>query len=512
MPGEIKIIQAAIVVLLAIPTGIFCGYYLRKFFAAKQKDSVEAKIEKLLLEAKNKEQDILYKAKERSLNIIQDGKQELEKKNNELDRARKRLEQREGMFDQKLLEFESKKQELLDKAQKVEKIKEEIKKIKEDQYAKLEKIAQLNKDDAQRILLDNVEREMKETLTNRIRKIQDESAEEIERKARGVISLAIQRCASSHAAETTNTIVNLPSDEMKGRIIGREGRNIRTIEQLTGVEIVVDDTPNAITISGFSPIRRHVAKRALEKLILDGRIHPTKIEDAIQSAKEDLALDIKKAGEDAIYETGIAGLDPKLVQILGRLKYRTSYGQNVLQHSIEVAHLSALLAEELKANVAVAKKAGILHDIGKAVDHEIQGTHPEIGRDIVKRFNLPENIIIPIATHHDDHPPTLEAIIVKAADAISGARPGARKDSYEFYLQRLDELEQVAKSFDGVEKVYAIQAGREVRVFVTPEKIDDLSAQKLAANIARKIEEELRYPGEIKVNVIRETRVIEYAR
>jgi ribonuclease Y len=512
MSGEIKIIQALFVIIIAIPTGIILGYYLRKLFAAKQKDSIEAKVDKILLETKNKEQDILYKAKEKALNIMQDGKKELERKNTELDRVRQRIEKREGMFDQKLLEFESKKQDLLEKAQKIEKIKEEIKKIKDGQYAKLEKIAQLNKDEAQKILLDNVEREMKETLVSKMRKMQGEGSEEIERKAREIISLAIQRCASSHATETTNTTVNIPSDEMKGRIIGREGRNIRTIEQLTGVEIVVDDTPNAITISGFSPIRRHVAKRALEKLILDGRIHPSRIEDAILKAKEDLAIDIKKAGEDAVYEIGVAGLDPKLVQILGRLKYRTSYGQNVLQHSIEVAHLSALLAEELKADVAVAKKAGILHDIGKAVDHEVQGTHPEIGRDIAKRFNLPEKIITPILTHHDDNPTTLEAVIVKAADAISGARPGARKDSYEFYLQRLDELEQVASSFEGVEKSYAIQAGREVRVFVTPEQIDDLAAQKLASSIAKKIESELKYPGEIKVNVIRETRVIEYAR
>lgn len=512
MSGEIKIIQALVVIVIAFPASLVAGYYLRKFFAAKQKDTIEAKLEKSLLEAKNKEQDILLKAKEKALAIIEDGKKELEKKGSELDRARRRIEQREGMFDQKLLEFESKKQELLDKAQKVEKIKEEIKKIKEDQYAKLEKIAEFNKEEAQKILLDNAEREMKEAIVSRMRKVQDEGAEEVEKKAREVLSLAIQRCASSHAAETTNTTVALPSDEMKGRIIGREGRNIRTIEQLIGVEIVVDDTPNAITISGFSPIRRHVAKRALEKLILDGRIHPTKIEEAIQKAKEDLAIDIKKAGEDAAYDVGVAGLDPKLVQVLGRLKYRTSYGQNVLQHSVEVAHLSALLAEELKANVAVAKKAGLLHDIGKAVDHEVQGTHPEIGRDIAKKFNLPEEIIAPILTHHDDHPPSLESIIVKVADAISGARPGARKDTYEFYLQRLEELEDVAKSFDGVEKAYAIQAGREVRVFVMPNEIDDLAAHKLACEIAKKIQAELKYPGEIKVNVIRETRVVEYAR
>ncbi len=299
---------------------------------------------------------------------------------------------------------------------------------------------------------------------------------------------------------------------MKGRIIGKEGRNIRTLEQMTGTEIIIDDTPNALMISGFSLIRRHIAKQALLNLIKDGRIHPGRIEEAVEEAKKTLALDIKKAGEDALYQLGITGFDPKLVQIIGRLKYRTSYGQNVLNHSIEVAHLSSLLAEQLGADVTIAKKGALLHDIGKAVDHEVQGTHPEIGRDIARKFGLPDEIIAPILHHHDDQPPTLEAVIVKVADAISGARPGARKDSYEQYVQRLEELENIAKGFDGIDKVYAIQAGREVRVFVTPDTMDDLAATKLAHDVARKIEAELKYPGEIKVTVIREKRVIEYAR
>lgn len=323
---------------------------------------------------------------------------------------------------------------------------------------------------------------------------------------------AMQRLASTYTAEITTTMVDLPSDEMKGRVIGREGRNIKVIEQLTGVEIIVDDTPNVITISGFSPIRRHVAKRALDHLIKDGRIHPTKIEEAIEEAKKELALDIKKAGEEALYEMGITGFDPKLVQIIGRLKYRTSYGQNALGHSLEVAHLSALLAEELGADVTMAKKAGLLHDIGKAVDHEVQGTHPEIGRDIAKKFDLPQEMIDPIETHHEDRPRGLISLIVKVADAISAARPGARHDTYEQYIQRLEELEKIATSFTGIEKSYAIQAGREIRVFVMPEEIDDLKAHNLARDIAKKIEQELKYPGEIKVNVIREMRVTEYAR
>ena len=334
----------------------------------------------------------------------------------------------------------------------------------------------------------------------------------MEEKARDVLASTMQRLVSNYTTEITTTVVDLPSDEMKGRIIGREGRNIKVIEQLTGTEIIVDDTPNVITISGFSPIRRHIAKKTLERLILDGRIHPTKIEEAIEESKKELALDIKKAGEEAMYEVGVAGFDPKLVQIIGSLKYRTSYGQNALRHSLEVAHLSALLAEELGADVTTAKKAGLLHDIGKAVDHEVQGTHPEIGRDIAKKFNLPQEIIDPIETHHDDRPRGLMAIIVKVADAISAARPGARHDTYERYLQRLEELENIATSFEGVEKTYAIQAGREVRVFVMPDQIDDLAAHNLARDIAKKIEQELKYPGEIKVNVIREMRITEYAR
>ena len=430
----------------------------------------------------------------------------------ELHHLQKRLEKREGLFDQKLLDLENRQQKLYEKAGRIEGIKKEIEKIKVAQMDKLEKVASLSKEQAKDVLLEMTEKEIKDDLLNRIRKLEKESSETLERKAKDLLSTAIQRVASSHAAETTTTTVSLPSDEMKGRIIGREGRNIKAIEQLTGVEIVVDDTPEAIVISGFSPIRRHLAKRTLDKLILDGRIHPAKVEETVEIAKKELAQDIRKAGEDAAYEVGVAGLDDKLVQILGRLKYRTSYGQNVLIHSVEVAHLSALLAQELGANPAMAKKAGLLHDIGKAVDHEVQGTHPEIGRDIGKKFNLSEEIIAPILTHHEDHPPTLEAIIVKVADAISGARPGARKDTYEQYLQRLEELEAVANSFEGVEKSYAIQAGREIRVFVTPEQVDDLKSIKIAKDVAKRIEEDLKYPGEIKVNVIRETRMVEYAR
>ncbi|MFH1597799.1 MAG: ribonuclease Y [Patescibacteria group bacterium] len=497
---------------LAVPGGMIIGYWVRKSMAARQIDSADAKAKKIVDDARSKEREILLRAKDKAITMIEEAKKEEAARRRELKSLQNRLEKRESLFDQKLLDLENRQQKVYDKARQVESIKKKVLEIQQDQIKKLETVASMSKEDAKNELMEMTEKEMKEDLVERIRKLERENQEVFDIKARDLLTTAIQRCVTSHAAETTTTIVSLPSDDMKGRIIGREGRNIKAIEQLTGVEIVVDDTPEAIVISGFSPIRRHLAKRALDKLIADGRIHPSKIEEAIEISKKELAQDIRKAGEDATYEVGVTGIDPKLVRILGRLKYRTSYGQNVLRHSVEVANLSALLAEELGANAAVAKKAGLLHDIGKAVDHEVQGTHPEIGRDIAKKFGLPEEIIKPIVEHHEDHPTTLEGIIVKVADAISGSRPGARKDTYEQYLQRLDELEKVATSFPGVEKSYAIQAGREVRVFVMPNEIDDLGAIKLAKEVAKKIEEELRYPGEIKVNVIRETRVIDYAR
>lgn len=507
-----EIILAGITAFVTFAFGLGGGYLIRKSWAHKRKDSVEAKIEKALMEAKAKQKELLLQAQEKSLKVVDEAKVEARQIKQEADNLRSRLEKRESLFDQKLLDLESQKTSLAEKADKVNKTKEEIQKIKDDQLAKLEKIAGFSKDEAQKILMDNAEKMIADNLVQRMKKLEEEASDEMEKKAKEMLSVVIERCASSHAAETTSSTVDLPSDEMKGRIIGREGRNIKTIEQLTGVEIIIDDTPQAITLSSFSPIRRQVAKRTIEKLIFDGRIHPARIEETIKEAKQELALDLKKAGENAVYELGIAGLDPKLVQILGRLKYRTSYGQNILNHSVEVAILSGMLAAELGANVAVAKKAGLLHDIGKAVDHEVQGTHPEIGRDICKKFNITDEIIAPVLEHHNDKPSTLEGVIVKVADAISGAREGARKDSYENYLARLEELEKIATSFAGVEKTYAIQAGREVRVFVTPEQIDDLGAMKMAKDIAEKIENELKYPGEIKVNVIREKRVTEYAR
>lgn len=492
--------------------GFFVGYWLRKQRISTRLKSAEQKAEKIISETKNKQSELLMSAQEKALRIIDDAKQEERKRRQEIGSLQKRLEKRENTFSQKLLDLQKEQKKLYDKVGKIEDVKEKIRRIKKDQIAKLEKIAEMSKEEAQKVIIKNLEAQMSDDLMSRMKKLDNENQETLELKAKDLMASTMMRLVSAYTPEITTTAVDLPSDEMKGRIIGREGRNIKVIEQMTGTEIIVDDTPNSILVSGFSPIRRHIAKKTLDKLILDGRIHPTKIEAAIADAKKELALDIKKAGEDALYEIGITGFDPKLVSIIGRLKYRSSYGQNALRHSLEVAHLSALLADQLGLDVTLAKKAGLLHDIGKAVDHEVQGTHPEIGRDIAKKFKLSDDIIAPIETHHDDKPRGIMSIIVKVADAISSARPGARQDTYERYLQRLEEIEKIANSFDGVEKSYAIQAGREVRVFVSPEEINDLEAHNVARDVAKEIEKELKYPGEIKISVIREMRVTEYAR
>jgi len=498
-------------IVLAIG-GFFIGYFFYKKSANSKISNAAEKADKLLNDAKIKEKDLILKAHDKALSIIDESKKEESSRRQEINNLQKRLEERETSFSQKLLELQEKQQKLYDKVTEVQDIKEKIKVIKEEQESKLEEIAHLNKDEAKAIILKNIEENNAEDLMVRVNKLEDNSEDTINEKARDLLALAMQRMVSSYTVELTTTTIDLPNDEMKGRIIGREGRNIKAIEQMTGVEIIVDDTPSAITVSGFSLIRRHIAKKVLDYLIKDGRIHPTKIEEAVENAKKEISIDIKKAGEEAMYEVGVTGFDPKLIQILGRLKYRTSYGQNALRHSVEVAHLAGMLAEELGADVTLAKKGGLLHDIGKAVDHEIQGNHTEIGRDIAKKFGLPPELIAPIETHHEDRPPTLISVIVKVADAISSARPGARSDNYENYVHRLEELEKIALTFEGIEKVYAIQAGREIRVFVQPEKVNDFQAYNLARDIAKKIENELKYPGEIKVNVIRELRTTEYAR
>ncbi len=498
--------------LVGIPGGFVTGYYVRKQLAAKEKDSAEAKAQQIVNEAKVKQKELLVEAQEKSLKIIEQSKQEEETRRKELRALQERLEKREALFDQKLLELENRSQGLNDRAKKIDALKEEMRRLRDQQMEKLQQVAELTREQAKSMMMERVEREVQNDTTDRIKRLQREGEDQYEFEARKLLATAVQRYAGSHASETTTTSLPLPNDEMKGRIIGREGRNIKAIETLTGVEIIVDETPETIIISGFSLIRRHLAKRALEKLIADGRIHPARIEEVVEQAKKELVKDIREAGEEAAYNVGVAGLDPKLIQILGRLKYRTSYGQNVLMHSLEVGHLAGMLAEEIGANVVVCKKGGLLHDVGKAIDHEVQGSHPQLGYEIMKKYGLPEEVAYMAIAHHEDAPHTLEGIVVKVADQLSGGRPGARKDTYEHYIQRLTELEAVANAFEGVEKTYAIQAGREIRVFVTPDKVDDSRMLILAKDIAHRIEEELKYPGEIKVNVIREKRVVEYAK
>jgi ribonuclease Y len=492
--------------------GILAGYSLRKLIARGQIDSAESKAEKILAEAKNRGQEYLVKVKEKGLGIIDESKREEAARRKDIQELQKRLEKREGVYDQKLLEFQDKQQKLFEKATKLEEIKKEIQTLRDQEMEKLQQVAGLTREAAKSELLELVAKDANEELVSRKKKLEEQNHEELEKEAREILMPVIERMASGVVAESTTTSVSLPNDEMKGRIIGKEGRNIKVIEQLTGTEILIDETPETITVSCFSPVRRQLAKRVLDKLISDGRIQPARIEETVEAVRRELAIEITKAGEEALYKLGLTGMDQKLVQIIGRLKFRTSYGQNILLHSIEVASMAAMLADELGADVTICKKGGLLHDIGKAMDQDIQGGHPEIGYNILKKFNIPEEIAYIALGHHEDKPKTLEAVIVKVADAISGARPGARKDSYEQYIKRLEELEKIATSFGGVEKCYAIQAGREVRVFVKPEAIDDYACHELAKNIATQIESELQYPGEIKVTVIREKRVIEYAK
>ncbi|MBU1126009.1 MAG: ribonuclease Y [Patescibacteria group bacterium] len=507
-------LELVLVGVWALFIGLGLGFFIRSLVVKNKVKSAETRAEKILQEAKSKEQDILLKAKEKSIALLEEGKKEEAQRRHELKDAQQRLEQRETKFDKRILELEDSKNQIEEIKLNLEDQREKLEKTREEERVKLQSIASMTQQQAQDELFRLVELDQKDALLGRVRKIEQESEEVIEVKAQRILSLAVQRYAGSHVADATTTMVALPSDDMKGRIIGKEGRNIKRLEHLTGCELIIDDTPEMITISGFSPVRRQVAKRTLEILIKDGRIQPARIEEAVEAAKKDLAKEMRKAGEDALYELGIpvSSIDPKLISILGRLKFRTSYGQNVLQHSIEVARISGMLAEELGANAFNCKKGGLFHDIGKAVDHDMQGAHPEIGYNIMKKFGFPEEISYQSVAHHEDKPKTLEGVIVKAGDAISGARPGARRNSLEEYLQRLQALEDTATEFPGVEKAYAIQAGREVRVFVKPQEIDDLAAYKMARDISKKIESDLTYPGEVKVTIIRETRVTEYAR
>lgn len=502
-----------VVVLLVGGIAFAVGFLARKLLAQNQVHSAEARASRIIDESKIKAKEFLVDAKDKSVKILEEAKEEERKRQELINDQERRIDQKEERIEQRLKQVEKEKGNLKAKAIELKKIRQEVLDAKQRQIERLEKISNMKKEDAKKILLNLAEEKYQEELVRNFSKLEKEKKEELEERAKNIMTQAMQRYAGSHATEVTTSTISIPSDDVKGRIIGREGRNIKALERLTGVEIIVDDTPEAIVISGFDPMRREIARIALERLMEDGRIHPAKIEEAVAKAKETIGKKIKEAGEAAVYDVGVAGLDPKLVQLIGRLRFRTSYGQNVLLHSIEVAHLSGLIAAELELDGSLAKKAGLLHDIGKAVDHEIQGTHVEIGISILKKFNQPQAVIDAVKSHHEDYPfESAYAFIVAAADALSASRPGARKDTLENYLKRLEELEDVVMSFEGVEKCYAIQAGREVRVFVNPEKVNDLGAVKLAQKIAEQIEEQLNYPGEIKVNLLREMRSVEYAR
>lgn len=497
----------------SLAIGFAAGYLARKVIAKKQVNSTEAKIEKMLSDARISAKESLLEVKDRAAKILEEAKQQEKERQNQISRFEQRLERREKELDQKEGEISQSKKDLQEKIKRVKQLEANAENLEKQKVEKLQEISNLTKDDAKAILLEEIEKEYKEDILKRVAGLEEEGKNELEARARDIMSTAMQRYASGHAADTTTTSLPIPNEEVKGKIIGKEGRNIKALEHLTGVEIVVDETPNSIVISAFDPIRRYTAKFSLERLIADGRIHPAKIEEVVEKVKLELASKIREAGEAAVYDVGIAGLNSKLIQLIGRLRFRTSYGQNALLHSLEVAHLAGSIAAELGADVNIAKKAGLLHDIGKAIDHEVQGTHIEIGKMVLKKFDIPEEIIKAMQSHHEDYPfETTEAVIIHVADALSASRPGARKDTLENYLQRLEDLEAVATELDGVEKAYAIQAGRELRVFVSPAKLDDLGAKKLAKTVADRIEEELKYPGEIKVTVIRETRAIEYAK
>ena len=502
-----------IAVIVALILGSFLGYWTRQTIAKKQLGTIESKLSKMIEQAKQEAKETLFKAKEKSVRLIEEAEKDEKERKQQLMRSEERLEKREQTLDRKTEEVDKRIQDLTEKVEKVKQIKLELEQYSQRQMEKLEEIARMSQEEAKKELLSLVEKDHSENLMERIKKLENDGRQELEKKARDIITLAMQRFAASQASEISTTTVALPSDDLKGRIIGKEGRNIKTLEKLTGVEVIVDDTPGAIVISAFDPIRRQIAKVALEKLMADGRIQPARIEETVEKAKEEISEKIQEAGEAAVYDTGVAGLDSKLIKILGRLRFRTSYGQNVLLHSVEVAHLAATIASEVGADASLAKKAGLLHDIGKAIDHEVQGSHTEIGKMILEKFNISPEIVKAMKSHHGELPhESVESVIIQVADAISASRPGARKDTLEAYLKRLEELEKIANSFEGIEKSYAIQAGREIRIFVRPDKIDDLEARKLARQIADKVQEELKYPGEIKVNVIRETRAIEYAR
>ena len=501
------------IIVAALILGVALGYYLRLVISLGKKGSMELEIKHMMVGAKEQAQKIIDEGKKKAEEKAEEINKKEKEKEVEFKKTEDRLIKKEGLLDARQTEIDKEVEGIKLKVEEIKKIKERAENIEKEKLALLEGVAKLTETEAKEELFRSIEKQHEEDLLVRMQKLENASQEKLDRRAKEILATSIQRLASSTASEFMTTIVSIPNDEIKGKIIGKEGRNIRAFERSSGVELIVDDTPGSIVISSFDPVRRQVARLALENLILDGRIQPAKIEEVVAKAKDEINKIIKEKGEQAVYECGIFNFDPRIVMILGRLYFRTSYGQNVLQHSIEMTHIAGMLAEELKADVQIAKAGALVHDIGKALDHEVQGTHIDIGMRILQKFGADPRVITAMKSHHEDYPyETIESIIVQTADAISGGRPGARRDSVENYLKRLKDLEALVNGFPGVEKSYALQAGREVRIFVTPDKITDLQSKEMAREIALKIENELKYPGEIKVTIIRELRVIEYAR
>ena len=508
---------ALITGVVAAAVGILLGIILRKNIAEKQIGSAEAQAKKLLEDAiktaETKRKEFMLEAREKIQTERNELEREVKERRSELTRQETRLANKEDNLDKKAESMEKKEEALANKVKETEVIKEKITQLHDSQLKLLEKISGYSVEEARQMLIKNLEDDVKHEQAIKLAELEEQFKDEADKKAKNIISLAIAKCAADHVSETTISVIALPNDEMKGRIIGREGRNVRAIENLTGVELIIDDTPEAITISGFDPVRREIARIAIEKLISDGRIHPTRIEEYVEKAKREVENSIKQAGERATFETGVHGINNELVKLLGRLKYRTSYGQNVLNHSIEVSELAGVMAGELGVDVTLAKRAGLLHDIGKALTAEIEGSHVQIGVDVAKKYKESKEVIHAIEAHHGDVEATsIIAVIVQAADAISAARPGARRENLENYIKRLEKLEEIAKSFEGVDKTFAIQAGREIRIMVKPEMVNDEKMILVARDIVKKIESELEYPGQIKVNLIRESRVTDYAK